>query len=274
MFQKIGFIGTGSMGGALARAADRGAAPGAVLYLANRTPAKAQALCGELSRAQVASNEEIAQHCDFIALGVKPQMMAGVLAGLRPILAERQKRGDRFVVCSMAAGVTMQTLAELLGGEYPIIRILPNTPAAVGQGIAQYCAANVTPEEKAGFLSLMAPSGLLDEMDEHMMAVANCISGCGVAFVAMFMEGLADGAVACGLPREKALTCAAQTLAGTGALYLQQRQHPGAMKDAVCSPGGVTIQGVRALEEHGFRSACAEAVVAAYERVQAMQKKD
>ena len=98
------------------------------------------------------------------------------------------------------------------------------------------------------------------------MTAANCISGCGTAFCAMLIEALADGAVACGLPRDKALATAAQTLAGAGALCLAQGVHPGAMKDAVCSPGGTTIQGVRTLEERGFRAAAMDAVIAAYEK--------
>lgn len=263
MFQSIGFIGTGNMGGALARAADQGAPEGAALYLSNRSPAKAEALCAQLTHARMSTNEEIARTCDLIFLGVKPQMMAGVLEALGPILAART---DHFVVCSMAAGLTMDVLAGMLGGNYPLIRILPNTPAAIGQGIAQFCCQGITAEEKAGFLSLMAPSGLLDEMDEHMMTAANCVSGCGVAFAALFLEALADGGVACGLPRDKALAYAAQTLVGTGALYLSGGQHPGALKDAVCSPGGTTIQGVRTLEERGFRAAAIDAVIAAYEK--------
>ena len=267
MFRAIGFIGTGNMGSALARAADKGAAPGARLYLSNRTPAKAEALCNQLSRAQMSDNQEIARSCDTIFLGVKPQMMAAALEDLVPVLAART---DRFVVVSMAAGLTFETLTSLLGGSYPLIRIMPNPPASIGQGIAQFCVQGVTEEEKAGFLSLMAPSGLLDEMDEPLMAVANCVSGCGIAFAAMFLEALADGGVACGLARDKAMICAAQTLVGTGALYLAEKTHPGAMKDAVCSPGGSTIQGVRLLEERAFRSAATDAVIAAYEKTMKM----
>lgn len=266
MFEKIGFIGVGNMGSALARAADKGAGEGAALFLSNRTPAKAEALCGELKRAYPSSNAAIAGTCGLIFLGVKPQMMAGVLSELAPILAERT---DRFVLCSMAAGLTTDRLLEQAGGDYPIIRILPNTPAAIGQGVAQFCVRGVTEAEKEAFCGLMAPSGLLDEMDEGLMTAANCVSGCGVAFCAMLIEALADGAVACGLPRDKALATAAQTLAGAGALCLTQlgaSSHPGAMKDAVCSPGGTTIQGVRTLEERGFRAAAMDAVIAAYEK--------
>ena len=112
MFRAIGFIGTGNMGSALARAADKGAAPGARLYLSNRTPAKAEALCNQLSRAQMSDNQEIARSCDTIFLGVKPQMMAAALKDLVPVLAART---DRFVVVSMAAGLTFETLTSLLG---------------------------------------------------------------------------------------------------------------------------------------------------------------
>ena len=119
----------------------------------------------------------------------------------------------------------------------------------------------------------MAPSGLLDEMDEALMVPANCVSGCGPAFAALFMEALADGAVASGQPPDKAKLCAPPMLVGTGRLYLENQKHPGAMKDAVCSPGGTTIQGVRTLEKNGFRSAAMEAVIAAYEKTMEMQKK-
>ena len=251
------------MGAALARAAYHGMGEGAYLYLSNRTPSKVTALCGELTWANPSNNAAIARTCDLIFLGVKPQMMAGLLEELTPILAGRR---DRFVLCSMAAGLTVERLLQMAGGEYPVIRILPNTPAAIGQGIAQFCTRGVTAEEKADFLTLMAPSGLLDEMDEELMTAANCISGCGVAFCAMLIEALADGAVACGLPRDKAVATAAQTLLGTGALCLAQGKHPGAMKDAVCSPGGTTIQGVRTLEERGFRAAAMDAVIAAFEK--------
>ena len=270
MYHSVGFIGTGNMGSALARAAYKGKGEESPLVLANRTPAKAEALKAQLPGSKVSTNEDIAATCHIIFLGVKPQMMERALAPLRPILAVRK---DRFVICSMAAGVTLNELERLLGASYPLIRILPNTPAAIGEGIAQFCVRGITPEEKADFLSLMAPSGLLDEMDEALMVPANCVSGCGPAFASLFMEALADGAVACGLPRDKAMTCAAQMLVGTGKLYLENRKHPGAMKDAVCSPGGTTIQGVRTLEKNGFRSAAMEAVIAAYEKTMEMQKK-
>lgn len=269
MFRTVGFIGTGTMGSVLARAVYKGKESGVRLLLANRTQSKALALAEELPGTEVVSNEEIARTCGLIFLGVKPKGVAELLTSLEPALYARK---DRFVICSMAAGITLNAIHGFLESDCPLIRILPNTPAAVGAGIAQFCAEGVTKEEKAEFCRLLAPSGLLDEMPEEMMAVANCVSGCGPAFCAMFIEALADGAVACGLPRDKALVCAAQTLVGTGSLYLAGGVHPGAIKDAVCSPGGVTVQGVRALEGRGFRSTAIEAVIACAERVRVMEK--
>ena len=269
MEQSIGFIGTGNMGSALARAADRGAPAGARLYLANRTPEKARVLCAQLERAQVSDNLEIARTCGLIFLGVKPQMMAGLLAQLAPALAARQ---DRFILATMAAGLTARTIQELAGGEYPVIRLMPNTPCAIGAGVVQYCGLGTAQEELDAFAALLAPAGLVDQVEEGLMDAASAVSGCGPAFVYLFLEALADGGVACGLPRTKALRYAAQMAQGAARMVLESGTHPGALKDAVCSPGGTTIQGVRTLEERGFRAAAMDGVIAAYEKTRAMGK--
>ena len=121
-------------------------------------------------------------------------------------------------------------------------------------------------EEEAAFLENMAGAGRLLPLDDHLMDAGSAVAGCGPAFVDLFIEAMADGGVACGLTRPMALECAAQTLIGAARLMLETGRHPGALKDAVCSPGGATIQGVRALEAGGFRSAVMEAVIAAYEK--------
>lgn len=267
MYQTIGFIGTGTMGGVLARAAAQGS-PASQLFFANRTPSKAQELAAEL-HGQAASNEEIAKACTLIFLGVKPQMMAGVLAELGPVLAGRE---DRFVLASMAAGLTTQRIRELAGLDCPVIRLMPNTPAAVGMGVIQVCGLGASQEELDAFQTLLAPAGLVDPVPEALIDAASAVSGCGPAFCALFLEALADGGVACGLPRTKALAYAAQTMAGTAQLMLQNGTHPGVLKDAVCSPGGSTIQGVRALERTGVRSAAFEAVIAAFEKTKELGK--
>jgi pyrroline-5-carboxylate reductase len=167
----------------------------------------------------------------------------------------------------MAAGVAIEDIRKMAGGDYPVIRIMPNTPVAVGSGMILYDATeNVTDGQLAQFLENMAQAGLLDRVPEKLIDAGSALSGCGPAFVCLFVEALADGAVACGLPREQAVRYAEQTLAGTAKMLLQNGQHPGALKDAVCSPGGTTIAGVKALEEGGLRKSAISAVVAAYDR--------
>ena len=265
MFRKIGFIGTGNMGAAIASAV---AGEGRELLLANRTPAKAQALAEQLG-ARVVKNPEAAGESDLLFLGVKPQMMGDMLDDIAPIL---RTRTDRFVLVTMAAGLTCDTIRDMAGGDYPVIRIMPNTPCAIGKGVVQYCGLGVEEEELAEFAALMAPAGLIDRVDEKLIDAASAVSGCGPAFAYLFIEALADGAVACGLPRDKAMAYAAQMLAGSAELALNSGKHPGALKDAVCSPGGTTIQGVRALEERGFRAAAMNAVIAAYEKTLSLSK--
>lgn len=264
---EIGFIGCGNMGGAIARAVCAAADPSRV-FLANRTAAKAEALAARL-RCHTASNEAVFAGCELIFLGVKPQMMAGVLADAAPVLAAR---ADRFVLVTMAAGLTIARIRELAGGNYPVIRMMPNTPTAVGEGMIQYCSDGVTDAELREFCLLLGKAGRLDELPETLIDAASCVSGCGPAFAYQFIEALADGGVACGLPRAKAMEYAAQMLAGSAQMVLQTGQHPGALKDAVCSPGGSTIQGVRTLEQRAMRGVVIDAVIAAYEKTKELGK--
>ena len=259
---ELGFIGTGNMGGALVQAVCKVADPKSVL-LANRTRAKAEALAQRFGCA-VGTNEEVAAQCRYIFLGVKPQMMAETLAPLQETLLFRK---DPFVLVSMAAGLTMEKISALAGGSFPVIRIMPNTPCAVGAGLTNYTANSaVTPDALETFLHYLSASGTLDPLDESLIEAATAIAGCGGAYILQIMEGLADGGVACGLPRAKALLYAAQMIQGTGKLALETGLHPGVLKDQVCSPGGSTIQGVRVLEERGVRGAMMDAVIAAWQR--------
>ena len=266
MNNTIGFIGTGNMGGALATAAAKALDP-IRIYLSNKTAAKAQALADRLG-CNAVSVTAVAENCGLIFLGVKPQMMAELLSDIAPIL---KKRAADFVLVSMAAGLTMAQLRQMAGGDYPVIRIMPNTPVAAGQGVILYDATeNVTAGALDAFRGAMACAGLLDHLPEELMDAGSAVAGCGPAFACLFLEALADGGVACGLPRAKAMQYAAQMLLGTAALAMESGQHPAQLKDAVCSPGGSTIAGVRALERAGFRAAAMEAVDAAFHRTQAL----
>ena len=258
---KIGFIGTGNMGGALAVAAAKSGE--AEVLLANRTKAMAEALAERIGAA-VSGNEMIAEEADHIFLGEKPQMMAGMLEGIAPALKARK---NAPLLISMAAGLTIQRIRELAGGDYPVIRIMPNMPAAVGEGVIFYaCSENCEKAQLEAFLRYMAPAGKLFPLEEKLQDAGSAVAGCGPAFAAMFLEAMADGGVACGLPRAAAVQYAAQMMLGTAKMVLETNQHPGALKDSVCSPAGSPIQGVRTLEERGMRAAVFDAVIAAYEK--------
>jgi pyrroline-5-carboxylate reductase len=212
----------------------------------------------------VADAEYIVTNCDYIFLGVKPQMLKNLFEKIAPVIEERT---TDFVLVSMAAGVSTASIGAMAQVDCPIIRIMPNMPVAVGEGMILYTVNDfVSKEEVDDFLEAMKYAGTLDKIDEDKIDAASCVSGCGPAFVFMFCEALADGAVECGLPRDKALLYAAQTLIGSAEMLIKTGEHPGKLKDAVCSPAGSTIEGVKALENGAFRASAMDAVRKAYER--------
>ena len=234
---EAGFIGAGNMGGALALAAMKkvGGDKVAVACSSEESTAAKAAKLG----CAAAHAEEITANSRYIFLGVKPQMLRSVVQSLEKPLHEADT-----VFVSMIAGVSLDTLGQLLGAGKKIIRIMPNTACAVGQGVLLVCAnANVTAQELADFEAMMEHSGVVDRIDEKLIDAASAVSGCGPA-----------------------IRYAAQMLLGSAEMVLQSGKHPELLKDDVCSPGGSTIAGVAALEEHGFRSACIDAVDAAYEK--------
>lgn len=253
---KIGFIGCGNMGGALAAAAAKYKA--AEIRLFDKDEDKAKALAERIGG--IVCDIDGVCACELVFLGVKPNII--------PIVADeiaKKVAASGATVISMAAGVSLAKLAVMLG-DLPIIRIMPNTPAEVGYGMILYTAN----EKGAGtvplFLESMAAAGKFDAIDERLIDAASAISGCGPAFVYMFIEALADGGVMSGLPRDKAMLYAAETLIGAAEVVKQTGRHPGALKDAVCSPGGSTIEGVKALEDGKMRGTVSGAVVASYEK--------
>ena len=253
---KYGFIGCGNMGGALALALTKTTKDVIIADQASFVKDLAVDMGCEYG-----TNEQVAQ-CRRIFLAVKPHIVEGVLAELRPILELHKP-----LLISMAAGVSISQIEAWAGTDLPVIRIMPNTPASVGKGMILYCTnAQVNEADVSDFLQDMAMAGTFDRLDESLIDAASAISGCGPAFMYMFIEALADGGVACGLPRAKAYTYAAATMTGAAEMVLSSGAHPGALKDAVCSPGGSTIAGVKALEQHGFRSAAMDCVDAAYKR--------
>ena len=256
---KISVIGTGNMGGAIVRALCR-AAGAEQVFITNRTRAKAEALADELGCTVCDTDEACAAGADFVFLGVKPAGIRDVITLITP-----QLKADAVLV-SMAAGVTGAAMREALGGGgNPIVRILPNTPCAIGRGLVLIAPCGDVAERTLSALeALLAPCGQTGFLTEAQADAGMTVGGCTPAYTYLFLEALADGGVRCGLPRADALAWAAQAVAGAAELLLQSGQHPGALKDAVCSPGGSTIEGVRALENAAFRGAVMDAVSAAF----------
>ena len=254
---KYGFIGCGNMGGAIAAALSKATKD---IMVTDRS-GKAAAQAAQLGICY-GTAAQIAEGCDVIFLGVKPHMMADCLRPLQAILQERKP-----LLITMAAGLEIRRIEEMAGGRLPVIRIMPNTPTAIGKGVIPYCCnALVLQEKLSAWLEDMRFCGLLDSLEERLMDAVSALSGSGPAYMYVLLEALADGAVACGIPRAKAMDYAAMTMAGAAEMYLSTHQHPGALKDAVCSPGGSTIAGIRELENHGFRAAAMDCVLATYRR--------
>ncbi len=259
-----GFIGVGNMGGALLDAVCKSVGGDKVaMFDLSKEKLKEKA---SKSGAVICSLEELVRESKYVFLGVKPNVICDVIESIKDYISKDT------VLVSMAAGISLETVAKAAGSER-IIRIMPNTPVSVGEGMILYCkGAATTDSDTAKFFSLLSSAGSVDYIDEKFIDAAAALSGCGPAFVYLFIEALADGAVKCGLSREKALSYAEMTVLGSAKLALASDKHPEQLKDAVCSPGGTTIEGVLALEKGSFRHTVASAVTAAYEKTAKLGK--
>lgn len=258
---KVGFIGTGNMGGALATAASKSSEVS--LLLSNKPESVAVSLSEKIG-GSVTDNVTVVKEADYIFLGIKPQILTEVIEEIKSPLKDR---GKDVVIVSMLAGKYISQIEDLLLSPCPIIRIMPNLACSVGEGMILYTKNPLVDDAKVEtFLSFMKEAGRFSMLSEKLFPAATGISGCGPAFAAMFIEALADGGVANGLTRNEAYIYAAQMLKGTSEYILESGIHPGALKDMVCSPGGTTIAGVETLEEYSFRSALISAVTATVDK--------
>lgn len=263
---KIGFIGLGNMakamiGGMLAK---KIAEPWDILGYA-RTEATRNAVKEKYSICILEDNEKVAAEADILILAVKPQMFGEVILGIRDSVRE-----DALVI-SIAAGKTMMQIQEAFGRKLKLVRCMPNTPAMIGEGCSGVCRNElVSDEEMDRCMKLLQSFGIAEEVPEKLMDAVGGVSGSSPAFVFMFIEALADGAVKAGMPRNQAYHFAAQTVYGSARLMLETGSHPGELKDMVCSPGGTTIEGVQMLEKAGLRSAVMSAVEACVDKSKRM----
>jgi len=268
---KISFIGSGNMGFALMKAASK-VIPAENIYITDTDIEKARKAASSIGADVLDTNTEAVENGDFIFLAVKPQVLPQVLGEIAPAVKERN---GKAVLVSMAAGWSINKIQSSILNSYeikinksiPVVRIMPNTPALIGQGMIALSASQDVPVKKIEELKkILSGAGIIDIIDEHYMDSVTALSGSGPAFVYLFLEALADGAVCAGLPRDKAYLYAAQTIKGASAMAQETGKHPGELKDMVTSPGGTTIAGIAALEEGAFRSTVMKAVEAAWKR--------
>lgn len=252
---RIGFIGFGNMAQAMAKGlVEHAGFDGGRITACAAHFDKLETSCKPLGANAVHTHAEVAEASDLVIVAVKPYMVADVLTPAREALAGK-------AVVSVAAGLLFDFYEDLLGAGSHHLSTIPNTPIAVGCGvIACEQKHSLATDEWETFTGLFGGIALIEPVAGHLLSTASAVAGCGPAFAAMFLESLADGGVKNGLPRATAYRLAAQMMAGTAQLHLATGTHPGAMKDAVCSPGGTTIKGVAALEAAGLRNALISAV--------------
>ena len=264
---KLGFIGLGNMANAIIGGIlKEGIAKPEEIIGSAKTKETAQEKAARFGIETCTDNKKIAAQADVLVLAVKPQFFPEVIAEIRDIVKEET------LLISIAAGKTVKYIEDQFGAsekgkKIKLVRCMPNTPALVLEGCSAYCMNAYVSEEECGLAKrLFSSFGKAIEVPERLIDVAGSVAGSSPAFVFMFIEAMADGAVAEGMPRKQALEFAAQAVLGSAKLVLESGMHPGELKDMVCSPGGSTIQGVRVLEEGGMRGAVTDAVIACAEK--------
>ena len=259
---RVGFIGAGQMATALARGlVTAKVISAASLVAADPVAASRERFARETGGRIVPTNADVVRESEVVVLAVKPQQMTAALDDIASVCA------DRHLIVSIAAGVTLDALQTRLGGSRRIIRVMPNTPCLVGRGASAFATGSrATRDDAAVVERLLSTVGIAAEAPEKLLDAVTGLSGSGPAYVYVMIEALSDGGVRAGLPRDLATRLAAQTVLGAAEMVLATGQHPGALKDAVTSPGGTTIAGLHALEQHGVRGALIDAVVAATNR--------
>lgn len=269
MEKKLGFIGAGNM----AKAMMGGILKNEILLpedviASDLYQPGLERMKEELGIAVTTDNQEVVKKAEVVVLSVKPQFYAAVIEEIREVVSEGQ------IIVTIAPGQTLEYLQELFGKPVKIVRTMPNTPALVGEGITGVCKNELVTEEELSYIcKIFSGFGKAEVLSEKLMDVVVSVSGSSPAYVFLFIEAMADAAVADGMPRAQAYKFAAQAVYGSAKMVLETGKHPGELKDMVCSPGGTTIEAVRVLEEKGFRSSVIEAMKACVKVAKELGKK-
>ena len=253
----MGFIGAGNMASAIMKGAIKSKAINAQNVSVYDIDAAKTASLKKALNINIADNLfELVDGADIILLAVKPNVLGAVLADIKNDL-------DGKAVVSIAAGWSADMIKAFIGDDKKVLRLMPNTPLMAGEGMTVFETPHTLTDNEFAFVeNIFASLGLVEQAPQKLMDAVTAVSGSGPAYVFMFIEALADAGVLCGLPRAQAIKLAAQTLLGSAKMVLDTGSHPGVLKDAVCSPGGTTIEAVKSLEEDGFRGAIIKATEA------------
>lgn len=264
----FGFIGVGNMGYPMLRGAMKAFGSDSVIYT-DASTSRLDFVKKKTGLDYGVDNKAVVNDSKFILLAVKPQYFDTVFKDIKDHLTKEH------IVIYLAPGINIFDCKEALGSEVRIVRAMPNTPALVNEGMTAICFSDdvYTKEEKTTLDTFFNAFGKYEVLEERLMNAIVCASGSSPAYVYMFIEALADSAVKYGIPRDKAYKFVAQTVLGSAKMVLETGEHPGVLKDMVCSPGGTTIAGVSALEEFGFRNAVMKASDACYSKANRMKDK-
>lgn len=265
---KIGFIGTGNMGAAIIKGCiNKNEDFKNSIYAYDKINEKALELVQTYGIQYSDSLKDIMKNCDIVILAVKPNVYSYVLEDISKYIE------NQHIIVSIAAGITIKYIESFFKHPVKVIRTMPNTPALVNEGITALSKnINISDKEFFDVIDIFNSIGKTEIIDEKLMDVIPGVSGSSPAYVYMFIEALADGAVLQGMPRNQAYQFAAQSVLGAAKMVLETSKHPGELKDMVCSPGGTTIEAVAVLEKMGLRSAVIEAVNACVEKSKKMSK--
>ena len=268
MNRKIGFIGSGNMGGAMIGGIIRAQLVNKEdIFVADISEKNLEIVKENYGVRTTTDNAEVAKSCDIIVLSVKPQFYPVVITGIKDVVKE-----DAIIVV-IAAGQSSDAVKALFGRDLKVAKVMPNTPALVGEGMAAFAPSkNMTQEEIDDITAILNSFGKSEIVAEHLMDAVTAVSGSAPAYVYMFIEAMADAAVSEGMFRPQAYKFAAQAVLGSAQMVLQTGKHPGELKDMVCSPAGTTIAAVTKLEETGFRSSVMQAMKACADKSREMSK--
>ena len=264
---KIGFIGVGNMGYPMFLGAIKAFGKERVTFT-SATSKKSDWVKEQTGITCAKNNSELVKDCKYVVLAVKPQYFNGIYKELEGKITKEH------ILISLAAGISIEDMKHGFGADTRVVRSMPNTPALVGEGMTciSFSEDEFQEAEVSEIKEFFASVGKYEIINENLMNAAVCANGSSPAFVYMFVEALADSVVKYGIPRDKAYTLVAQTVLGAAKMVLETGEHPGKLKDNVCSPGGTTIAGVAALEEYGFRNAIIKAADACYEKATSLKK--